>query len=122
MHRKVEENLANIEKPSSIYGTVEDMVNRAGSGGMDMERNLVYCPSGEMLRQKCIKKNGNIRYANKSVCKHCKNRNKSYKGNDEWKEIVFPKGKLEKPCSECRRQRSRNVRRLARNQKSVIER
>ena len=30
MHRKVEENLANIEKPSSIYGTVEDMVNRAG--------------------------------------------------------------------------------------------
>ena len=52
---------------------------------MDMERNLVYCPSGEMLRQKCIKKNGNIRYANKSVCKHCKNRNKSYKGNDEWK-------------------------------------
>ena len=89
---------------------------------MDMERNLVYCPSGEMLRQKCIKKNGNIRYAYKSVCKHCKNRNKSYKGNDEWKEIVFPKGKLEKPCSECRRQRSRNVRRLARNQKSVIER
>lgn len=32
MHRKVEENLANIEKPSSIYGTVEDMVNRAGVG------------------------------------------------------------------------------------------
>jgi len=26
MHRKVEENLENIEKPSSIYGTVEDMV------------------------------------------------------------------------------------------------
>lgn len=56
MHRKVEENLANIEKPSSIYGTVEDMVNRAGvgrGGGLlakDMERNLVYCPSGEILR------------------------------------------------------------------------
>ena len=96
MHRKVEENLANIEKPSSIYGTVEDMVNRAGGGrgggaggggsarapgggaarrerptprggvggggragaaprpprplAKDMERNLVYCPSGEILR------------------------------------------------------------------------
>lgn len=55
MHRKVEENLANIEKPSSIYGTVEDMVNRAGVGrggllAKDMERNLVYCPSGEILR------------------------------------------------------------------------
>ena len=38
------------------------------------------------------------------------------------KKNVFPKGKLKKPCRECRRQRSRNVRRLARNQKSVLER
>ena len=27
----------------------------------------MYCPAGEILRQKCIKKNGNIRYANKNV-------------------------------------------------------
>ena len=66
----------------------------------DPERNLVYCPAGEILRQKCIKKNGNIRYANKNACRHCKNRNKCYKGKNEWKEIDFTKDGLEKPCKE----------------------
>lgn len=27
----------------------------------DPERNLVYCPSGETLTHKCIKKNGTLR-------------------------------------------------------------
>lgn len=53
---------------------------------------------GEILRQKCIKKNGNIRYANKNACRRCKNRNKCYKGKNEWKEIDFTKDCLEKPC------------------------
>ncbi len=64
----------------------------------DPERNRVYCPNGEILRQKCIKKNGNIRYANKNACRHCPNRNKCYKGKNEWKEIDFTKDCLEKPC------------------------
>lgn len=38
----------------------------------DAERNLVYCPQGEILRQKSIKRNGNIRYCNKLACKKCK--------------------------------------------------
>lgn len=66
----------------------------------DAERNLVYCLAGEILRQKCIKKNGNIRYANKNACRHCKNRDKCYKGKNEWKEIDFTKDKLEKPCKD----------------------
>lgn len=41
-----------------------------------------------------------FRYANKNVCKHCKNRNKCYKGKGEWKEIDFTKDTLEKPCKE----------------------
>ncbi|MFI3212341.1 MAG: hypothetical protein R3Y24_03280 [Eubacteriales bacterium] len=53
---------------------------------------------GEILRQKCIKKNGNIRYANKNACRHCPNRNKCYQGKNEWKEIDFTKNTLEKPC------------------------
>ena len=64
----------------------------------DPERNLVYCPKGEILRQKCIKSNGNIRYANKNACRHCRNRDKCYKGKNEWKEIDFTKDCLEKPC------------------------
>ena len=102
VRRKVKEDLADIEKSEAIYGTPEEMLVRAKEGYFvrDPERNLVYCPEGEFLRQKCIKKNGNIRYANKNACKHCRNRNKCYKGKGEWKEIDFTKDTLEKPCKE----------------------
>ena len=102
VRRKVKEDLADIEKSEAIYGTPEEMLVRAKEGYFvrDPERNLVYCPEGEVLRQKCIKKNGNIRYANKNACKHCRNRNKCYKGKGEWKEIDFTKDSLEKPCKE----------------------
>ena len=102
VRRKVKEDLADIEKSEAIYGTPEEMLVRAKEGYFvrDPERNLVYCPEGEVLRQKCIKKNGNIRYANKNACRHCKNRNKCYKGKGEWKEIDFTKDTLEKPCKE----------------------
>ena len=92
------------EKPkmSSVYGIQEEMLEKAGIGYFvrNPERNLVYCPAGEILRQKCIKKNGNIRYANKNACKHCRNRNKCYKGKGEWKEIDFTKDQLQKPCKD----------------------
>lgn len=102
VRRKVKEDLADIEKSEAIYGTPEEMLARAKEGYFvrDPERNLVYCPEGEVLRQKCIKKNGNIRYANKNACKHCRNRNKCYKGKGEWKEIDFTKDTLEKSCKE----------------------
>lgn len=63
------------------------MIARAKEGYFvrDPERELVYCPAGEILRQKCVKKNGNIRYANKTACRHCPFRNKCYKGRNEWK-------------------------------------
>lgn len=85
---------------SSVYGSPEEMQEKAKEGYFvrDPERNLVYCPAGEILRQKSIKKNGNIRYANKNACKHCPNRNKCYKGKGEWKEIDFTKDQLVKPC------------------------
>lgn len=104
VRRKVKEDAeCEIEKiVESRYGTAEEMKERAEEGYFvrDPERNLVYCPAGEILRQKSIKKNGNIRYANKNACKHCKNRNKCYKGKGEWKEIDFTKDCLEKPCKE----------------------
>ena len=95
--RKVKDNPQEAE---SIYGTTEEMIERAKEGYFvrDPERNLVYCPMGETLRQKSIKKSGAIRYANKNACKHCKNRNKCYHGSNEWKEIDFTKDNLEKPC------------------------
>ena len=92
------------EKPEKdrVYGSQEEMLEKAKTGYFvrDPEQNLVYCPAGEILRQKCIKKNGNIRYANKNACRHCPNRNKCYKGKGEWKEIDFTKDQLEKPCKD----------------------
>lgn len=86
----------------SVYGSSEEMQEKAREGYFvrDPERNLVYCPGEEILRQKSIKKNGNIRYANKNACKHCPNRNKCYKGKGEWKEIDFTKDQLVKPCKD----------------------
>lgn len=87
-------------RAESPYGTEEEMLERAEEGYFvrDPERNIVYCPAGETLRQKCVKKNGNIRYANKKACRHCPHRNRCYKGKSEWKEIDFNKDTLEKPC------------------------
>lgn len=102
VRRKVKEEGEEPENEVSIYGTPEEMLERAEKGYFvrDPERNLVYCPAGEILRQKSIKKNGNIRYANKTACKNCPNRNKCYKGKGGWKEIDFTKDTLEKPCKE----------------------
>lgn len=98
--RRRENKASKGDAPKSIYGTPEEMKARAEEGFFvrDPERNLVYCPQGEILRQKCIKKNGSIRYCNKNACKHCKNRNRCYKGGNQWKEIDFTKDCLEKPC------------------------
>lgn len=98
--RKVSDRTEPDNRETSVYGTPDGLMARAKEGYFvrDPERNLVYCPNGEILRQKCIKKNGNIRYANKNACRHCPNRNKCYKGKNEWKEIDFTKDCLEKPC------------------------
>lgn len=54
--------------------TSEQMRTKALEGFFvrDAERNLVYCPQGEVLRQKSVKRNGNIRYCNKLACRRCK--------------------------------------------------
>jgi transposase len=98
VRRKVKEEKSEVV--NSPYGTPAEMLARAKEGYFvrDPERNLVYCPAGETLRQKCVKSNGYIRYANKTACRHCKYRNKCYKGQNEWKEVDFTKDNLEKPC------------------------
>lgn len=57
----------------------------------DAERNLVYCPQGEILRQKSVKRNGYIRYCNKLACKRCKNKctTSKFKEADFYKDILI---------------------------------
>ena len=74
--------------------THEQMVEEARKGYLirDPHRNLVICPEGAILRQKSIKRNGDIRYCNKLACKNCKNKcTKS-----PFREADFSKDKLVK--------------------------
>jgi len=60
--------------PSSLKNMTGDEMRLLALQGYfvrDAEKNLVYCPQGQMLRQKSIKKNGHIRYCNKLACKKC---------------------------------------------------
>lgn len=98
VRRKVREETA--EKVESPYGSEEEMKARAADGYFvrDPERDLVYCPSGETLRKKSIKKNGATRYANKHACSRCpyRERRVTGKGITRWKEMDFGKDTLEK--------------------------
>jgi len=87
------------EEDRPPYGTVEEMMAQAKDGYFirDPERNVVYCPAGATLRQKSIKKSGDIRYANKFACKNCKFSKNCISGNADWKEVDFSKDALKKP-------------------------
>ena len=90
--------------PAPAAGSVEEMRERAAEGFFvrDAERNLVVCPAGELLRQKSVKRSGDIRYANKLACRRCAHKERCIecKGGlkGRWKEVDFPKDALEKPC------------------------
>lgn len=82
--------------------TPEQMRAKAMEGFFvrDAERNLVYCPQGEILRQKSIKRNGYIRYCNKPACKKCSDKCAISK----FKEADFYKDILIKPADGRRKQ------------------
>ena len=94
------EFIKDAPEEETPYGNEKEMAERAEQGYYvrNPERNVVVCPAGETLRQKSIKKNGDIRYANRTACRNCPHRNKCYKGKAGWKEIDFNKDTLEKPC------------------------
>lgn len=100
--KEVVEPQEEEEEPQGIYGTPETMKARARQGYFvrDPEANQVYCPMGHILRQKCVKKDGAIRYANKLACKKCPNQHRCFRSNGHypWKEVDFTKDRLEMPC------------------------
>ena len=68
----------------------EQMRKRAAKGYFvrDLEKDRVYCPTGEILRRKAVKRSGEVRYANKMACKQCEYREKCTRS--PWKEVDFP--------------------------------
>ena len=86
--------------PAPATGGAGEARERAALGFFvrDAARNLVVCPAGEVLRQKSVKRDGKIRYANKLACSRCPHRERCIEGSGRWKEVDFPKDVLEKPC------------------------
>jgi transposase len=83
---------ADIADSEVLAMSDEEMRAKAAEGFFirDAERNLVYCPEGQLLRQKSIKRNGMIRYCNKLACQRCKNKCTT----SDHKEVDFSKDKL----------------------------
>ena len=99
---EVRERITGEADSDILKMTPEQMREKALEGFFvrDAERNLVYCPQGEILRQKSIKRNGNIRYCNKLACKRCKCRCTI----SQFKEADFSKDTLIKATNAKREQ------------------
>lgn len=99
---EIKEFATDVTDSSVLKMTPEQMRTKALEGYFvrDAERNLVYCPQGEILRQKSIKRNGMIRYCNKLACRKCKCKCTSQK----FKEADFSKDTLIKATDAKRKQ------------------
>lgn len=80
-----------------INMNTDEMMKKAKSGYFvrNPEANVVYCPSGKTLRQETIKKNGSIRYRNRTACKNCT----SKCTNSVYKYVAFSKDETIKNAS-----------------------
>ena len=92
------------EKPIYLETDPKNMKARAAEGFFvrDIDRNLVYCPAGEILRQKSCKKNGTTVYANKLACKNCPYKDRCITAAKtaitKWQEVSLKDKVVEKPC------------------------
>lgn len=82
----------------------------------DAGRNLVYCPQGQILRQKSIRRNGTIRYCNRLACKRCKCKCTT----SPFKEANFGKDVLIKPMYGQRKQDASNDSNAARQRPTTV--
>jgi transposase len=77
--------------------TDDEMKEEAATGKFvrNIEKNFVYCPCGQILRQKSEKGNGTIRYWNKLACTNCKNKCTESK----FKTVDFSTGAIDIVCN-----------------------
>ncbi len=71
--RKKSPHYENDEQLKKQYKTTVDKA-RQGYFIRITEHNIVFCPQGEVLHKKTLRKNGYTRYSNKMACKFCKDK------------------------------------------------
>lgn len=72
---------------------IEDMAGWAVENNafvLDRKEDIVYCPAGQVLHLKSVKKDGRRRYVGKRACRICQNKCFSEGNANPWKEIDFP--------------------------------
>lgn len=84
---------------TSPFKDEQEMKDKAAEGYFvrDAERNIVYCPAGNILRKTYITKKNRIRYVNKTACRSCPYRDQCFKGKKGFKEVEFNKDEFFKP-------------------------
>ncbi len=85
-------------KTNLIFLSDDDMIKRATEGYFvrDIDKNIVYCPAGSILKKKRIRENGSIAYINKAACKKCPYIELCCNGKTKYKEVQFAPGMIEK--------------------------
>ena len=88
-----------ISVPVSPFRDEEEMREKAAEGYFvrDPIRNIVVCPTGEILRQSYVTKKDKIRYINKMACRHCPYKNQCTKAKKGFREVDFRKDEFIKP-------------------------
>lgn len=88
-----------ISVPVSPFRDEEEMREKAAEGYFvrDPIRNIVVCPTGEILRQSYVTKKDKIRYINKMACRHCSYKNQCTKAKKGFREVDFRKDEFIKP-------------------------
>lgn len=109
---------------TSPFASEAEMREKAEEGYFvrDPEKNIVYCPGGQILRQVYITQKERIRYTNKQACKRCPNRKKCYKGSKGFREIEFNKDEFAKANGNWLRAEGRefHFHRVRRSKKTVM--
>lgn len=104
---------------SAVLNMTEEQMRAKALEGYfvrDAGRNLVYCPQGQILRQKSIRRNGTIRYCNRLACKRCKCKCTT----SPFKEANFGKDVLIKPMYGQRKQDASNDSNAARQRPTTV--
>lgn len=85
-------------KPTPRFLSDDDMIKRATEGYFvrNINKNIVYCPGGNILKKKRIRDNGSIAYINKSACRKCPYIELCCNGKTKYKEVQFAPGIVEK--------------------------
>ncbi len=83
----------------------------------DIETNKVYCPGGEVLRQKAKYEDGSKKYCNKMACKRCKNPCTKSK----YREVKFKEGQEEVIPNGSDKKRKREKTKTTTKKKVIIE-